>query len=321
MHFAPMEGLTGHIYRQAHRKIFRPADVYYTPFLSPTRDHVFTPKERREILPENNEGIRLVPQLMTNKAEDFLWAAGELAAMGYDEVNLNLGCPSGTVVAKKKGSGFLAFPQELDGFFAQVFDRAPCAVSVKTRLGKNSPEEFSRILEIFNRYPIKLLTIHPRVQTDFYKNTPNLDAFAEALSGSRNPVCYNGNLFTPKDILEARSCFPKCSHIMLGRGLLANPALLESADGQARSREKLRQFHGALLEAYGRQIREERNLLFKMKELWFYMIRSFGDGDCPGTRARLEKKMKKAQRLSEFEKAAERAFCELELPEEYDLRL
>ena len=165
--FAPLEGLTGYIYRNTHAAYFSPADEYFTPFLSPNQNRRFTSREKNDVLPEHNEGLHVVPQLLTNQSEHFLWAAGELAAMGYDEVNLNLGCPSGTVVAKKKGSGFLTELEALDRFLDEVCTKAPCAVSVKTRLGRYSPDEFPALLEIFNRYPLKRLIIHPRVQTDF----------------------------------------------------------------------------------------------------------------------------------------------------------
>ena len=119
---APMEGITGHLYRTAHSKWFGGIDQYYIPFLSPTQTHVFSNKSWREVLPENNIGISVVPQLLTRNADDFIWAAKELAAIGYQEVNLNLGCPSGTVVAKGKGSGFLAQPVELQEFLVVLLE-------------------------------------------------------------------------------------------------------------------------------------------------------------------------------------------------------
>ena len=129
--------------------------------------------------------------------------------LGYEEVNLNLGCPSGTVTAKGKGAGFLARPEELAQFFDLVFARAPLPVSVKTRLGIQSPEEFGRLLEIYNSYPIACLTIHPRVQKQKYRGQVYRDMFAMALAESRNPVCYNGDLRTVEEFSEFRSAFPK----------------------------------------------------------------------------------------------------------------
>ena len=158
---APMEGVTSYLYRKAHSRYFKKADKYFMPFLSPSHDHIFTKKDLREIAPEHNEGLNAVPQLLTRRAEDFLWAAGELKKMGYREVNLNLGCPSGTVTAKGKGAGFLGEPAELDRFLEEIFAAAEVRISVKTRLGLRESEEFSHLLEIYNRYPIAELTIHP----------------------------------------------------------------------------------------------------------------------------------------------------------------
>lgn len=192
---APMEGVTGDLFRQAQRQTFPAADSYYTLFLSPTANRTFSPRELREIEPAHNAGIRVVPQLMGHCAEDFLWMAGQLADMGYDEVNFNLGCPSNTVTVKKKGAGLLTEPDLLRRFFDAVFAACPLPVSVKTRLGKTTAETFPALLELYNDYPICELIVHPRVQADQYHGHPDLDMFAYALAHSRAPVCYNGDLF------------------------------------------------------------------------------------------------------------------------------
>ena len=143
------------------------------------------------MLPEYNQGFRAVPQLLTKNAADFLWCAGELSAMGYGEVNLNLGCPSGTVVAKGKGAGMLAKPEELERFLDEVFARAPAGlrISLKTRLGLEDPEEFPRLLELFSRYPVSLLILHPRVRADFYKKPVRTEWFAYAAERYKGPPC------------------------------------------------------------------------------------------------------------------------------------
>lgn len=139
--FAPMEGITGYVFRNAHHRHFHGIKTYYTPFISPNQTRKFTPRELNDVRPEHNEGVPVIPQILTNKADDFLWAAGRLKELGYTEVNLNLGCPSGTVVAKKRGSGFLEYPMELDEFLYQVYDglaKVGKELSVKTRLEKKS---------------------------------------------------------------------------------------------------------------------------------------------------------------------------------------
>ena len=167
-YFAPMEGVTGAVYRRTHHEFFSGVDKYFMPFITPTTNEKLTPRQKRDVLPEYNEGVPAVPQLLTRSAADCIWAVNALHDLGYPEVNLNLGCPSGTVTAKGKGAGFLAHPDELDRFFDEVFAKCE-GISVKTRLGVHEASEFDKLLEIYNRYPITELTIHPRVRQDFYK--------------------------------------------------------------------------------------------------------------------------------------------------------
>ena len=206
--FAPLDGITKVVFRKVWAAHFGGADRYFIPFFSPTPHHILTDRDRREIDPAHNGGLPSVPQVMTRCAPDFLWAAEVAADMGYTEVNLNLGCPSGTVTAKGKGAGFLAKPEELERFFDEVFAKVQLPVSVKTRLGVADPEEFSRLLDIYNRYPIACLTIHPRVRTEKYRGPVHLDEFARALENSRNPVCYNGDLRTVEEVQPRRPGSP-----------------------------------------------------------------------------------------------------------------
>ena len=158
LYAAPMEGLTTYLWRQAHREIFGGADKYFTPFLSPNANLCFQRKELDEIQGEPDT----VPQLLTNRSEHFVWAARELQARGYQEVNFNLGCPSGTVTAKRKGSGLLACPEELERCLDGIFDALTnMRVSVKTRIGKNDPAEWEALLALYSRYPIHELIVHP----------------------------------------------------------------------------------------------------------------------------------------------------------------
>lgn len=307
--FAPLEGLTGYAYRAVHRSFF-PHDIdhYYAPFLATKQNRPFTSRELRDLIPAHNEGVPLVPQLLTNRAEDFIRAAKELATLGYDEINFNLGCPSPTVAAKGKGSGFLAKPQELDAFFAEIFSADIPAVSVKTRIGLESADEFSALLDIYNHYPIKELIIHPRTKSDYYRNPPDLTVFREALSRSVYPVCYNGNLFTADDVHAFSAEFPTVDAVMIGRGLLANPALISEINGTGMLDTALmREFHEALYAAYRRTIHGERNVLFAMKEIWFYFITMFEDA------AKYAKKIRKTEHLSDYEEAVSALFREREV--------
>lgn len=311
--FAPMEGITNALYRRLHHRYFPGVDRYYMPFLSPTQEHRFTPRERREILPENNEGLDAIPQLLTKVPEDFLWAAGELTAMGYRTVNLNLGCPSGTVVAKGKGSGMLAAPAALDQFLEAVFSHAPCAISIKTRLGLRDPEEFGPILEVYDRYPLAELIVHPRVQKDAYRHPIRSETFAPILSASRNPVCYNGGLVRIQDCLDLEARFPTISGLMIGQGLVANPALAGQAKGNpGAGRETLYAFHRDLFQGYCQLFGDANNAVMRMKEVWTYLIRLFRDN---GSHA---KRLRKARDPLAFSEAVRIIFQDLELLPEAD---
>lgn len=309
--FAPLEGVTSAPYRQAHHRRFGGTDRYYAPFISPTIHHVLTPREQRDILPEFNEGTPVIPQLLTKSAQDFLWAAGDLAAMGYREVNLNLGCPSGTVVSKGKGSGFLGHLEELERFLDEIYARSPIAVSVKTRLGVEDPEEFGPILELYDRYPMSELIIHPRVQKQMYRGGVSLEHFARAAAACRHPLCFNGDLNTPADIRARLAQFPTVHSVMMGRGFVADPALARKAKGgPPAGRAELEAFHSDLFEGFSTAMNSQRNAMLRLKEIWFYHIHLFEDHD------RHIKRLRKATDVGEFLAAAAAIFRELPLRED-----
>lgn len=311
LYMAPLEGITTRIFRKAYHDHFPAMDKYFAPFITPSDNGLLTPKEYSDVAPEYNEGLPLVPQILTNQADGFIRTARTLASMGYEEINLNLGCPSGTVVGKGRGSGFLAFPDALDRFLAEIYEHLDLKISIKTRLGKISEDEFEELLVIYNRYPVHELIIHPRIRDDYYKNTPRMDGFRMGFSHSRCPVCYNGDIFTAEDFSNLISEFPTLECVMLGRGLAANPGLVAQIrqDGSfgGLSAGTLRSFHDRLYADYRDQFLSasgERVVLFKMKELWYYMISLFPDS------LKWEKKIKKVQRLSEYEAAVEQLFKE-----------
>lgn len=308
-YFAPMEGLTGYIYRNAHHAFFSSGiDKYFSPFIFANQSDGFKSRDMNDILPENNQGIVLIPQLLTNNADDFIHTAKKIKLLGYDEINLNLGCPSGTVVSKGRGSGFLAKRAELDVFLDKIFTRPVTKISIKTRIGKDRPEEFGELIEIYNKYSMEELIIHPRVQTDFYKNTSNMEVFSAALRQSKNPVCYNGDLFTKEDINGFSAGHPGVETVMLGRGLLMNPGLINDLLYNIKlDKHRLKSFHDQIYDGYKRILFGDRNILFKMKELWNYMIMVFCDN------AKHAKRIKKSQSLRDYDEAVSLLFSELDM--------
>ena len=299
---APMEGITGHAFRRVHAECFGVLDRYYTPVPPPPRvGSPFGGKNLREIDPANNEGLNVIPQLLTKNADEFVWAARELAELGYAEVNLNLGCPSGTVVSKGKGAGLLRNLDELEVFLRDVCDHSPLPVSVKTRLGLESDTEYEHILELYCSLPLAELIVHPRVQKDRYQGKPRWEPYGETLARASFPVAYNGDIFVPEDASALCAAYPVTRHVMLGRGLLANPALARMlAGGAPASAIELRQFHDRLFGAYQDEI--GGNAVFRMKEWWFYAKCAFADPMA------VHRAVRKARKVEEYETAVERVF-------------
>ena len=291
LYFAPLEGITDSVYRRLHHAYFPGIDRYYMPFFSPTMHRCLTRKEDRELPMADSVDFAAVPQIMTKNPEDFIWAAQQCADRGYEEVNLNAGCPSGTVVAKGKGAGMLADPDGLDRFLDRVFSQVTVPVSVKTRLGLKEEGEFPRLLEIFDRYPICELTIHPRVRTDFYTPPVRLENFSYALENTHLPLCYNGDIDNLDRLKQMQAAFPKVDAFMIGRGLVGNPGMLTPGGTQA---VVLKQFHDHLLEEYTVCFGSARNAIFRMKENWHYLSQHFEGGE------KLFKSLRKTTDIQEY---------------------
>ena len=305
LYLAPLEGITGWIYRNAQHVCFGGFDKYFIPFISPNQHGHFSSREKKDVMPENNKDMYAVPQILTNKSDDFLQTAARLREYyGYDEINLNLGCPSRTVVTKCRGAGFLGEPERLTRFLDEIFEKCSSKISVKTRLGMEDAGEFERILEIYNRFPFEEVIIHPRVQKDFYKNKPDLEAFSKAFKSSENPVCYNGDITSVESYFEITGRYPGLDRVMAGRGVLADPALgRELRGGEPAARAELRKFHDLLYEGYCREMSGDRTILFKMKEMWSYLAPSF-----PESKKYL-KKIKKCEKCRAYEAVTDEFFA------------
>lgn len=291
-YFAPLEGLTDAAFRTIHHTYFPGGvDRYYTPFFSPTVHRALTPREARELPPADLLGAAVVPQLLTKVAEDFLWMATQCRDLGYEEVNLNLGCPSGTVTAKGKGSGMLRDLDGLDAFLEAIFRDSPLPVSVKTRIGFSDPAEFPALLEVLNRYPIRELTVHPRIRTAFYKGSVDMDMFRLAIAESKNPLCYNGDITCTEDIRALEAEYPQLDAVMIGRGLIADPGMLTPT---GTTRQALQGYLDALLEEYLVRFGGSRNAMFRMKEHWGLLLGRFQVDE------KLAKKLRKTTDLAEY---------------------
>ena len=303
-YFAPMEGLTDSLFRRLHHTYFPGVDRYYMPFISPTQHRCLTNREARELPMADSVPFVAIPQILTKVAEDFVWAAGQCAERGYTEVNLNLGCPSGTVVAKGKGSGMLADPDNLDRFLDAVFSASPLPVSVKSRLGVTDPQEFPRLMEIYNQYPIVELTLHPRVRKAFYSGSVDMEMFAYCAENSKNPVCYNGDICSLEDIERIKVRFPQVDSVMIGRGLIGDPGMLTPGGTTVEALEGL---FDAMLNEYLTAFGGSRNAMFRLKEHWGMLIHRFEDTE------KLGKRLRKTTDMEEYKAITREIFHTLPL--------
>lgn len=279
--FAPMEGVTDATYRRVHHQCFGGVEKYYIPFVSPTQNLHFTARELSAIAPEVNESVPAVPQLLGKDADQLLWAMGELKAMGYEEVNLNLGCPSGTVTAKGKGSGLLREPDALRRLLDALFERTPLPLSVKTRIGFAEDTEWDALLALLMDYPMQSLIIHPRTRKDFYKAPIHPETFRLAAEKVTCPLIYNGDLFTAEDHQAILQQYPHLQALMTGRGLLADPAMAQSLNGGAPlTVDAIRHFHDTLLEQYARRYPKDQ-VHRRLREVMKYIACSFEDARKP----------------------------------------
>ena len=295
LYFAPLEGITKFIFRNVHAKMFGGCDAYFAPFITPSDNEKIGLKALRDILPENNVGVNLKIQVQTSSVSSFMKFERKIEPLKYDEVNINLGCPSGTVVNKGRGAGMLKNPAELEMFLDGVFQNSKLKISVKTRSGFSSGREVEKLMNIYNQFPVTQVILHPRCREEFYKGTPDYVAFETAYHNSNNPLCYNGDVRTVSDYEKIQKKFPDVCGMMIGRGAVANPALFREIRGGAKlTTSDLQKFTAELTDAYMQELKSETFTLHKLKEVWMYMMLNYPD------EKKILKQIKKATKLSDF---------------------
>lgn len=302
IYFAPLEGITGFVLRNAYESCFPGTiDRYFAPFIAASCRKKLAARDLRDVLPENNTGICLIPQLLANKGEDFISTAQMLQQLGYRELNLNLGCPSATVVTKKRGAGLLAEPELLKAFLTECYDWAAgkdVKISIKTRIGMEAEAEWEKLLSLYESFPVSELIIHPRLREDYYQGRIRKEAFAQAYRDScadqKMPairLCYNGDIISREQIQKLADAYPELPAVMIGRGFLMRPGFTFTAGllrqngempGETAetggletekdvNKDKFWNFHDRIYEGYRSYLQGDKPVLFKMKELWSYL--------------------------------------------------
>ena len=305
MHFAPIQGYTDATYRNSHAARFGGITAYYTPFIRVERGNAFRPRDLRDCAPEGNRVPVLVPQVLGGEPDELRMSLGVLCDMGHRQADINMGCPFPMVARRGKGAGLLPCPERVEALLKVLDEFGDMRCSVKLRLGWQEAGECLALLPVLNAAPLTAVFMHARLGTQGYKGTTDLEAFGVFAEGCAHPLFYNGDLRTVEDIQGIRERFPAIRGVMIGRGLLANPALAEEfASGQPlpageRSR-RFRQFHDELFAAYADRLQGNAHLLMKMKTFWEEFM--------PWTDRKILKRIHKATKLMQYKEAVNAAF-------------
>lgn len=301
IHFAPLQGYTDAIYRSAHARIFGGIASYYTPFVRLEHGD-FRRKDVRELDADNNRGVNLTPQLIASTPEKILRILALFIEKGYKNVDINLGCPFPTLAKRHNGAGLLPYPDEVKALLMAAIEAHPeIQFSVKMRLGWEDANECMALLPLLNSLPLSHITMHPRLGKQQYKGEVDLEAFQRFYAECEKPLIYNGDLLTLDDIDTISNRFPRLGGLMIGRGLLANPALaIEYQQGAPLSPkekiEKIRLLHADVFSQYGNLLEGgDLQLLTKMRTFWEYLL---PDGD-----RKAKKVIHKTSKLSNYQAA------------------
>lgn len=277
---APLQGFTDFTFRNNHSEVFGGIDKYFIPYLSYSKGREVKRSQLREILPENNEALPVVPQVLFSDQAELFDLISILIDYGYEEINLNLGCPYPMATNKGRGAAWLEKPDTLIDILQHLFRKGfPVKFSVKMRAGMTNDQDAKAIFGVLNQFPLEEIIFHPRTTSQMYSGKANPLLFAEALSLVKHPLIYNGDLFSESDLQELKILLPEQNSWMIGRGLLMNPALATQLKGEVPEpkelREKMKEFHDHLLEAYSVRLQGDSHILMKMNQFWTYFSESF----------------------------------------------
>ncbi|MBU8849825.1 MAG: tRNA-dihydrouridine synthase family protein [Desulfobacterales bacterium] len=275
---APLQGFTDVTYRNVFSDHFSGVDEAVAPFISTMGQMRLKPSRIKDVNPENNKTLFVVPQILGNVAKDFIFLADHLYEMGLKKINWNLGCPHSKIAKKKRGSGLLMYPEEIDAFLDTVLSKISNTLSIKIRLGRRSKDEIFKVLPVLDKYPLDEIIIHPRTGLQMYEGTSDHDAFEKVLSCSRHLLTYNGDITDLNSFYAVQKRFPNIRRFMIGRGILSNPFLAENIKKIIVTKdqiERLKDFHDDLFDNYKKIFSGPAHLTGRMKGFWSYLGPSF----------------------------------------------
>ena len=308
LYLAPIQGVTDALFRKVFHHHFGGFDVAIAPFINPQRHSAAKEKWLSDVLPENNPGLPIIPQLLNTDVEDFIALALRLQDLGYTHINWNLGCPVPMVAKKERGSGLLPYPEKIVTLLEKIMPRLKIELSIKTRLGYYQTQEILTLLPLLDAFPLKEIVIHARLGKQLYRGGVDLDGFALCREHSRHTLVYNGDITNVATFTMLTGRFPWVNRWMIGRGVVADPFLALSLRGKASSTQdrlkKLKEFHTDLYHGYSRRLSGPGHLLGRMKQLWIYLIASFPD------KQKILKKIKRATKEQHYLQAIAELFSE-----------
>jgi len=305
---APLRGITDAIFRSTYAEFFKGVDWAVTPFLSTVKGPRIKPSHLKDVLPEQNQNMAIVPQIISKSGDNFIPLANALFDLGYETVNWNLGCPFPMVAKKGRGSGMLLYPDAIQVFLDIVLTRIKNRLSIKMRLGRNRPDEIEGLIPMMNQYPIKEIIVHPRTGVQMYKGQPDLNAFDYVLNCTHHRLIYNGDIVSKRGFVTLQDRFPKIDTWMIGRGVVSDPFLPGLIKGhcidEAKKTERFKKFHDALYTRYSEVLYGPSHLVNKMKGLWLYFANAFKEGH------RIRKKINKTQTSDHYRTVVNNYFRE-----------
>jgi tRNA-dihydrouridine synthase len=299
---SPLQGLTNFRFRNAFNKCFEGIDTYYAPSIRLNKKLEIKPAYESDILPENNTGLAVIPQIITSDADEFIFTAKYVQKLGYKELNWNLGCPYPMVTKRGMGSGLIKDPAKINRILNKVHAESDIIVSMKMRLGYETSEEILRVLPVLAKYPIKNIALHARVGKQLYQGEVDLDSFQQCVDNTDHKLYYNGDITSVTVFNEMKKRFPIIDSWMIGRGMIADPFLpgmiKNNTTKYPENRIKIfSQFHDLLFNDYAQALSGRSHILMKMFQFWEYFRISF-----PNSRKGL-KRIKKVKSINAYKDA------------------